>query len=107
VTEPDKAVYPQSQSGPTPDDEPDRLIAAGGWCAPTETLYDLFPNISVARGGIRYPSAEEMAETRRKQAAYLHRTRWTRRRRKMKSWLVLRPLRTRIHNHIHRNCDDW
>jgi hypothetical protein len=41
------------------------LVAAGGWCAPTETIYDLcslevvdglidLPEINVTRGGIRY-----------------------------------------------------
>ncbi|MFI9463764.1 major capsid protein [Streptomyces xiamenensis] len=44
------------------------LVAAGGWCAPSETLYDLcdlrisdqgmvsLPTITATRGGIRYPS---------------------------------------------------
>lgn len=41
------------------------LVAAGGWCSPSETLYDLFsiesrdglvslPEVGVARGGLRY-----------------------------------------------------
>lgn len=31
------------------------LIAAGGWCAPSDVNYDLldFPSIQVSRGGIR------------------------------------------------------
>ncbi|WP_301126754.1 major capsid protein [Streptomyces cacaoi] len=44
------------------------LVAAGGWCAPSETLYDLcdlritqegmvnLPTVSARRGGLRYPS---------------------------------------------------
>jgi hypothetical protein len=43
----------------------DSLLAAGGWCAPSETLYDLVnlttrdglldvPGITVSRGGVRY-----------------------------------------------------
>lgn len=42
------------------------LVASGGWCAPSETIYDLFsvvsrdglldlPSVSVSRGGIMYP----------------------------------------------------
>src|SRR5690606_1060125 len=42
------------------------LVAAGGWCAPSEPLYDLFtvasrdglldlPTIGVSRGGVLYP----------------------------------------------------
>ena len=52
------------------------LVAAGGWCAPSETLYDLcqyetlegildLPEINVSRGGIRYtsgPSFEDIYE---------------------------------------------
>lgn len=45
--------------------EEDVLLAAGGWCAPSETLYDLLdittddgmldvPGITVTRGGVRY-----------------------------------------------------
>ncbi|WP_030599336.1 major capsid protein, partial [Kitasatospora aureofaciens] len=44
------------------------LVAAGGWCAPSETLYDLcdlritqdgmvnLPTVSARRGGVRYPA---------------------------------------------------
>lgn len=46
------------------------LVAAGGWCAPSETLYDLcdiseatnllsVPEIQVNRGGIMYPTAPD------------------------------------------------
>lgn len=46
---------------------PNSLVAAGGWCAPSETVYDLFevecendvlfqiPTFRVTRGGIRWP----------------------------------------------------
>lgn len=49
------------------------LVAAGGWCAPSETVYDLdqdattegmlsLPEIGVRRGGIRYPVRPEFAD---------------------------------------------
>lgn len=49
------------------------LVAAGGWCAPSETLYDLcegetldgilsVPEVNVARGGIRYTSGPQFAD---------------------------------------------
>jgi len=48
------------------------LVAAGGWCAPSETLYDLctsetsegilsVPEVNVARGGIRYTSGPDFS----------------------------------------------
>lgn len=49
------------------------LVAAGGWCAPSETIYDLFcedesrdglfslPEIGVSRGGIRWPVAPDFS----------------------------------------------
>ncbi len=48
------------------------LVAAGGWCAPSETLYDLcggetteglvsVPEVQVNRGGIRYTSGPDFA----------------------------------------------
>lgn len=86
-----------------PDDT--KITAAGGWCAPSETLYGDFPHLSVVRGGMHYPTPEEAARAKAEQAAYRHRTRWTRRRGRAKSWLLLRPIRWRIHDHIHRNCE--
>lgn len=49
------------------------LVAAGGWCAPSETLYDLcqiatteglidLPSIQINRGGIRYTSGPNFAQ---------------------------------------------
>lgn len=49
------------------------LVAAGGWCAPSETLYDLcegetldgiisLPEVSVGRGGINYTSGPQFAD---------------------------------------------
>lgn len=46
--------------------EGNSLVAAGGWCAPSETIYDFLPTpsaanlfslpeISIARGGLRFP----------------------------------------------------
>jgi hypothetical protein len=44
--------------GPTVGDlhlEAATLSVAGGWCAPSETIYNMaFPEVSVARGGITY-----------------------------------------------------
>ena len=50
----------------------DTLLAAGGWCAPSETLYDLvdlstddglidLPGITVNRGGVRYSLGPEFS----------------------------------------------
>jgi hypothetical protein len=49
------------------------LVAAGGWCAPSETLYDLqadesldgilsVPEVNVKRGGIRYTQGPQFAD---------------------------------------------
>ncbi|MFI5493607.1 major capsid protein [Actinoplanes sp. NPDC051859] len=50
------------------------LVAAGGWCAPSETLWDLcpgletsegildLPTVTVTRGGLRYPTGLEFRE---------------------------------------------
>lgn len=49
------------------------LVAAGGWCAPSETIYDLcagettdgivsVPEVNVARGGIRYTRGPEFSD---------------------------------------------
>lgn len=49
------------------------LVAAGGWCAPSETLYDLagdettdgmlsLPEVNVRRGGIRYTYGPQFAD---------------------------------------------
>jgi hypothetical protein len=49
------------------------LLAAGGWCAPSETRYDFFniscedglidlPTFGVTRGGIRYPVSPSLAD---------------------------------------------
>lgn len=54
-----------TQEGPRADDAA-ALVAAGGWCAPSEVRYDFFnvagmprevdlPTVGVSRGGIRYP----------------------------------------------------
>lgn len=49
------------------------LVAAGGWCAPSEILYDFFniadqdgildlPTIGISRGGIRFPTSASLAD---------------------------------------------
>jgi len=49
------------------------LVAAGGWCAPSETIYDLcagettdgiisVPEVNVARGGIRYTRGPDFSD---------------------------------------------
>lgn len=53
--------------------EGDSLVAAGGWCAPSETIYDLcdgetldgiisVPEVNVTRGGINYTSGPQFAD---------------------------------------------
>lgn len=53
--------------------EGESLVAAGGWCAPSETLYDLagdetdegilsLPEVNVRRGGIRYTYGPQFAD---------------------------------------------
>lgn len=38
------------------EDSHNALIASGGWCAPSQTVYDFFPEIQVKRGGIKWPT---------------------------------------------------
>lgn len=56
----------------TPD-RIDSLVAAGGWCAPSETRYDFFniacddgmidlPTIGIRRGGLRWPVSPSLAD---------------------------------------------
>ena len=51
----------------------DSLVAAGGWCSPSEILYDFcdvpnatdlisVPEITISRGGVRWPSEPDMTE---------------------------------------------
>jgi hypothetical protein len=77
------------------------VSAAGGWYAPVR-----LPLLSVRRGGIVHPTPEEVAAAEAKRTQWLHDTRWKRRRNLAKAWLLLRPLRHRLHDHIHRNCDE-
>lgn len=35
--------------------DPNALVAAGGWCAPSPALYSL-PDIGISRDGVQYPS---------------------------------------------------
>lgn len=52
---------------------PDILVAAGGWCAPSEISYDFFniatsggridlPTVGINRGGIRWPTSPSFAD---------------------------------------------
>lgn len=54
--------------------DPEHLVAAGGWCAPSTIIYDFFniacddgildvPTIGVTRGGIRFPVSPSIADT--------------------------------------------
>lgn len=54
-------------------DDAGALVASGGWCAPSETLYDFcdvpaatelvsVPEISITRGGIRWPEEPDLTE---------------------------------------------
>jgi hypothetical protein len=57
----------------TSDDKKQALVAAGGWCAPSEIRYDFFniacedglidlPTFGVSRGGIRFPTSPSLAD---------------------------------------------
>lgn len=57
----------------TTDDRKDALVAAGGWCAPSEIRYDFFniacedgmidlPTFGVSRGGIQFPVSPSLAD---------------------------------------------
>jgi hypothetical protein len=57
----------------TSSDKKDALVAAGGWCAPSEIRYDFFniacesglvdlPTFGVSRGGIRFPTSPSLAD---------------------------------------------
>jgi hypothetical protein len=54
-------------------DDPNSLVAANGWCAPSETVYDLttdetlegilsLPEVQIRRGGIRYTMGPQFAD---------------------------------------------
>jgi hypothetical protein len=62
---------------------PTALVAAGGWCAPSEVRYDFFniacqartgivdlPTIGVDRGGIRWPTSPSLADVFTSPAAF-------------------------------------
>lgn len=53
--------------------DPQNLVAAGGWCAPSTVIYDFFnivcddgmvdlPTVGIERGGIRFPSSPSIAD---------------------------------------------
>jgi hypothetical protein len=53
--------------------DPQNLVAAGGWCAPSTIIYDFFniacgdgiidvPTVGVTRGGIRWPTSPTIAD---------------------------------------------
>lgn len=57
----------------TSPDKKDALLAAGGWCAPSEIRYEFFnvacedgmidlPTFGVSRGGVRFPSSPSLAD---------------------------------------------
>jgi hypothetical protein len=57
----------------TSQDKKDSLVAAGGWCAPSEIRYDFFniscedglvdlPTFGVSRGGIQFPVSPSLAD---------------------------------------------
>lgn len=62
---------------------PDVLVAAGGWCAPSEVRYDFFdvscqartglvdlPTIGIDRGGVRWPTSPTLADVFATPAAF-------------------------------------
>ena len=63
---------------------PDILIAAGGWCSPSEISYDFYnivcedgmldlPTVGINRGGIRFPTSPSFADVTASEALW----RWT------------------------------
>lgn len=53
--------------------DPQNLVAAGGWCAPSTIIYDFFniacddgildlPTVGISRGGIRFPTSPSIAD---------------------------------------------
>jgi hypothetical protein len=53
--------------------DPEHLVAAGGWCAPSTIIYDFFniacddgivdvPTVGVTRGGIRFPTSPSISD---------------------------------------------
>jgi hypothetical protein len=63
---------------------PEILVAAGGWCAPSEISYDFYnivcedgmldlPTVGINRGGIRFPTSPSFADVTASQALW----RWT------------------------------
>ncbi len=53
--------------------DPEALVAAGGWCSPSEITYDLFniaaaegmldlPRVGISRGGVRWPVSPSYAD---------------------------------------------
>jgi hypothetical protein len=89
------------EQGPYPPGTRWQLTAAGGWCAPVS-----LPEFAARRGGIQWGTAEEYEAAQAALRQHMHATRWKRRRNLAKGWLTLRPLRDRIHAHIHRHCDE-
>lgn len=64
--------------------DPEHLVAAGGWCAPSTIIYDFFniacddgiidlPTVGVTRGGIRFPVSPSIASVMNSQSVFL----WT------------------------------
>lgn len=64
--------------------DPEHLVAAGGWCAPSTIIYDFFniacddgivdlPTVGVTRGGIRFPQSPSIASVLNSQSVFL----WT------------------------------
>lgn len=64
--------------------DPEHLVAAGGWCAPSSIIYDFFniacddgiidlPTVGVTRGGIRFPVSPSIASVLNSQSVFL----WT------------------------------
>lgn len=60
---------------------PEIMIAAGGWCSPSEISYDLFnivcedglldlPTVGINRGGIRWPTSPSFADVTSSQALF-------------------------------------
>lgn len=73
VKSPDNAQEVLTHAGDESRLDGESLVAAGGWCAPSETLYDLcagetldgllsIPEVNVARGGINFTKGPNFAD---------------------------------------------
>lgn len=75
IDEPEHWVAMDRSVAPEPVVDEEAFVAAGGWCAPDETIYDVPPEIAVTRGGIRFTTPKPMSKKQLREALRLaHKT---------------------------------